>query len=583
MKAAPLFYASNLTMHDVALLAVGALESAPVDTLDFPDENGGDVAREMGVPFLAGMDAIQVEQASLRLRAKAKPMDIAFQATNVAGGGVMVSLNEPRRVRKVEIQYADPGPVPSLHLVVRIATGTLGNFQFGPPIFADPPFALPSPMFAPVLGGMTVTSVAGGGKMLAFPAQLGTAWLIQLATGDEATSLSPMAVNPTVRSVVADLLPENLSLVLAAGDGPITLWSHPNLLLPDSGFQAVTFLPVAQKHLSKNVKSTGKPTLTVPLTFHSDSGCEVEIADQQLTAEYRVKPLADDPLTLPLRGGWNALTLSAPAGRRPLRAIADMTAKLLGRALNAGSPEPPIVAPGAGWRVDQTRQVAAARPFLPVDGNGGAGAPQLASVRVLAEATKGSEVVLELRRDAAGLPGAALAKPVPLQIKQGATDWLEFVLPQPLTAPAGEALVWAALRVTRGEILWFAGPPGTGGARISIDKAKTWAQPEAPLAPAADPWLQLFHVVPDPQPRPVVRLRHGLQTLASDLMVSAARQGAREFRAQAVALPIADVLAATSGPSRAETVLHVFSASAADLTITGASLAYDPFATASRG
>jgi len=579
MKASPLFYAPDLAVQNVVLLAAGAIDVTPVDALDFADEKGGDVAREMGVPFLAGMDDVAVADASLRLRAKAKPTDIAFQATNAAGGGVVVSLAAPRRVRKIEIQYTAPSPVPSLHLVVRTVTGTPGNFQFGPPIFADPPFALPSPMFAPVLGGMSVTNVDGGGKLLAFPAQLGTAWLIQLATGDDATKLSPMTTTPTVRSVTADLLPENLSVVLAAADGPITLWSHPNLLLPESGFQAVSFLPVAQKHLSKNLKGTGKPTLTVPLTFHSDSGCQVEIADQQLTAEYRVKPLADDPLTLRLRGGWDALTLSAPAGRRPVRATADITAKLLGRALNAGSPEPPIVAPGTGWRVDQTRQVAAARPFLPVDGN----APLLASARVLAEASKDSEVVLDLRGDAAGLPGAALGKPVALQVKQGAADWLEFVLPQPVPASGAGAPVWAALRVTRGEILWFAGAPAASGARISIDKAKTWAVPEAPLTPAAEPWLQLLHVVPDPQPRPVVRLRSGFQILASDLTASAVRQGPREFRAAGVALPIFDVLAATAGPARADTVLHVFSPSAADLTIAGASLAYDPFAAASGG
>ena len=580
MKASPLFYAPDLTMQNVALLAAGAIDVTPVDTLDFADEKGGDVAREMGVPFLAGMDEIVVADASLRLRAKPKPMDIAFQASNVAGGGVVVSLSAPRRVRKIEIQYSDPGPVPSRQLVVRTVTGTPGNFQFGPPIFAERPFKV-GDMFADAPALMTVTPVDGGGKLLAFPPQLGTAWLIQLATGDAVTSLSPMALTPMVRSVTADLLPENLSVVLAAADGPITLWSHPSLLLPESGFQAVSFLPAAQKHLGKNVKGTGKPTLTVPLTFHSDSGCQVEIANQQLTAEYRVKPFADDPLTLRLRGGWNALTLSAPAGRQPVRATADITAKLLGRTLNAGSPEPPIVAPGSGWRVDQTRQVAAARAVLPADG--GADAPLLATVRVLAQATQDSEIVLELRGDAAGLPGAALGKPVALQFKQGAADWLEFVLPQPVPAPGGGAPVWAALRATRGEVLWFAGAPAASGARISIDKAKTWAAPEAPLAPAAEPWLQLFHVVPDPQPRPVVRLRAGLQTLASDLTASAVRQAAREFRTAGASLPIFDVLATTAGPARADTVLHVFSPSAADLTIAGLSLAYDPFAAASGG
>ena len=579
MSALPLFYAGGLAAHQVALLAQGVIETSAVDTLDFPDENGGDVSRELGVPFVAGMDDIQVEQASLRLRAKPKGMDVAFQATSQTGGGVIVSLGEPRRVSKIEIQYSDPAPQPNTHLVVRAVTGSPGSFQPGPPIFADPPFNL-GPMFAPALGGMTVSAVTGGGKLLSFPPQLGTAWLIQLATGEEATKLTPSNVTPTVHSVTADLLPENLSLVLAADDGPITLWSHPNLLLAESGFQAVSFLPLAQKHLSKKVKSAGKPALTVPLNFHSDSGCQLEVTDQQLAAEYRVKPLAEDPLTLQLRGGWNDLTFAAPAGRRPMRASADITVKLLGRALNAGSPEPPIAAPSAGWRVDQARQVAAARAFQPVDG---ANAPLLASVRVLAEAAKDCEVVLELRGDAAGIPGQVLAKPIVLQVKQGAADWLEFVLPQPLPVTGAGASVWATLRANRGELLWFAGAPAAGGARVSIDKAKAWAQPDEPLAPAGDPWLQLFHVEPDPQPKPVVRLRHALQTLASDLLAGAARQGPREFRAAAVSLPVFDVLAAMSGEGRTQAQLHVFSASAADLTISGATLAYDPFAGPSGG
>ena len=100
------------------------------------------------------------------------------------------------------------------------------------------------------------------------------------------------------------------------------------------------------------MKNGSGATLTVPLNFHSDSGCQVEVTDQKLQAEYRV-PLIPDPLNLQLRGGWTPIKVKAPAGRRPMRATADITAKLLGRVLNDASPTPPIDLPGFGMGLDQ--------------------------------------------------------------------------------------------------------------------------------------------------------------------------------------------------------------------------------------
>ena len=244
MKSAPLFFASGLAGHQVELMIAGVIEALPVDTLDFP-EGGGDVPRELGVPFLAGMDEIQVTEASLRLRAKAKPIEAEFNASNPSEGGTSVSLSKQRRVNKLQIKYPDPGVPEKPRTVLRSAGADL---KPGPPIFADPDFDAPGDMFPRALSGMNVTDVEGGGKVLTFPPQLGTVFVVQLATGTEATKLSPMAVKPTQR-VVVDGLPENLTVVLAAG-APVTLGT-----IPARCFRSPNFKPLAFFRLHKSTSA----------------------------------------------------------------------------------------------------------------------------------------------------------------------------------------------------------------------------------------------------------------------------------------------------------------------------------------
>jgi hypothetical protein len=556
-------------------------------TLDFSSPSGGDVTRALTVPFLAGMDAIVVTAAAIQLRAAAKLIEVDYQAVNADGGGVIVSLAAPQRLRKIQIQYTSSPSATTLRTVVRAVSGAPSSFQIGPPIFAAPPFAAPGPMFGPVLGGMTVQQAAGGTYVLSVPAQLGAAWLIQLATGDDATQLSPLAVTPVVQRVWIDGLPQNLSLVLDAAGGAVPLWSHPNLLLPESGDQPVSFLPIAQKILSQKLAAPGAGALALPLKFHSDSACRIELSTESLAGEYSVRPFAVEPLAVRTGGGWDPVRLSAPAGLRPLRATTDVTVKLLGRSLNAASPSPPIfdspgsgpgLRPSSGLRVDPRHSVAAACGLAPLDGAATGSALSIASVRIFATAGADAEVVLELRNDASGLPGQTLAPPIPMRIAAAPPDWLEFVLPKPLAARAGGAPLWIALRATRGELLWFAGAPG-GGVRVSPDSGATWAPPRAAgLAPAAGMWAQLFHLQPDPQPAPVVALRQGATTLSPNLVAGGTWLGPREYRVPAATLPILDRLAASAGTGRVETLVYVSSRAAAVLTFSNGSLAYDPFA-----
>ena len=63
-------------------------------------------------------------------------------------------LNETSRLLQVEFSAVPlPTNIPNVHFVVRPISP---NGSIGPPIFAHPPFNLPSPMFCSVLGGLTI-------------------------------------------------------------------------------------------------------------------------------------------------------------------------------------------------------------------------------------------------------------------------------------------------------------------------------------------------------------------------------------------------------------------------------------------
>ena len=604
---APLFYSSQLARAELLQLvlsaAIGTAEPPPLDTVELPDEDGGEAARELGLPLLPGMDEVQVDEARLVLRAEPREMEVTTHTvTNVAAGanqGTVVALAKPSRLRKVELTYTVPAGT-SPRLVVRPAEKQGNAFSFGAPIYAAPDFPPPGPMYGRVLSGLAVQDLGGDRRLATFPNVLGSAWLFQLATGDSPTELSAQAFQPQVGKVVIQALPRDLALELApSGGGPgIPLWSHPDLLLPETGEQEVHFTPLAQKTLAEELAArsgeAGAVTLPVPLRFRATSGGAVGITARSLAARYVVRPLGPDPATLRLDGGWSPLGLDAPAALTPAGSAVRVTAKLLGRELNAGSPEPPVAPPGGGLRVSAERAVATALRFLPDEA--GRRLP-LASVRLYLAAPEDAEGTLEIREDTAGAPGPPLAAPIVRQVPRGASGWIELELTAPLAVEPGDRPLWLTLRVTRGQLFWFGAPgaapspdPGGVGApvRVSPDQGRTWGSPEealATLATGGGPLLaQLFHAVPDPLPRPVVRLHRGAALLAGDWL-SALQPTAqpREYRAEAAVLPAA-VLAGLAavpptgpGAGRVRSELRLFSRSVLDLTLEGMTLFYDPF------
>ncbi|HSO18708.1 MAG TPA: hypothetical protein VLT88_04585, partial [Desulfosarcina sp.] len=557
-----------------------------LNRVDFPEETGGSADQNLAVPFLAGMDDIEVLSARITLGAVSRDLEIEnYTVTANGDAGAFLSLPLPARLKKIEIAYTLPQgtDAANVRVVLRGATPAGNGFSPGVPLFAIPDFGKSGPMYDRVLGGMSVTALGGDRQLIGLPGVLGAAWLIQLAFGDDPTELAPLNVVPAVRRVTLDAAPRNLSVALTSGGDEILLWNNPETLFPDAGIQEVSFTPLAQRHLTSALESAavGDVTLPVPLRFTCDTGGAIQVVETDLKARYLVRPLGTEPVTLRLGGDTTPLTLAAPAGRIPESSRLRMRAKLLGRELNGASPEPSGIPPSTGLRVRTDRFVAAAAAVAPLAGSAPGSVLDLAAVRLYLAAPSDADAVLEIRSDVAANPGPIAAPPVVRQVKAGFCGWLEFAPAKPLTVAAGLAPLWLALRSNRGDILWFAGADAGGAGRISVDKGETWGQAEPLLTPAGGLLAQLFHVVPPPLPAPVIRLRKGAVTLKENLLAASVKTAENEYVLEASSLPpgVHNLLAAGTGTERVDTELHLFSRSVLDLTLENLVIRYDPFQT----
>ena len=573
----------------LTLGTLGPLPDLDLDVVAFDAETGGSADRELAIGLLPDMDEVVVDAAELQFQARSFVQEIdGYSVTNGPAGadaGIVLALDTPAALQKVVIDTPAQvmRPTAGGHtLVVRSAEPGPGGFSFGPPIFAAPPFALPSPMYDPILGGMSVSAVAGNRTQLTFPGTTGSAWLIQLALGDEATKLSPVAFAPAVHSVTIDAAARDLTLVVPGSGGAddTLLWSNANALTPASGTQVATFTPVAQKQLSAALRAAGPGDVTLPiaLRFSASARGRIGITGRTLQAHYRVHPLAATPAQAALRGGWTPLALSIPAARRPARGALQLTARHLGRALNDASPVPPPALPSSGVRVDGGRTIAVPAAFAPRASQAAGDALGLVSVSVPLRALGDAEVGLELRADAGGGPGAILAPAVVRRLVAGVATWVAFDLDAELALATGGAPLWVSLRMTQGALHWFGdhAGEGVGSARLSADGGQTWGDVDPLLAPPATPLVQLFHA--EPPSAPELALRIGDELLPPLTLTGPVPEDPTEFRLAATALgaPLLDALGAAPGSGRVARELLVFARAVIDVTIAGLTLDYDP-------
>src|SRR5919107_1757489 len=98
-----LFYSPATSITEL-FQAIAFKISVLVDTIDFPEDSGGDVTRELAVPYLGGADDIDVTAATLQFETNPVEQEVAYTAS--AGGGskgVLIKLARQMYLRTVEI------------------------------------------------------------------------------------------------------------------------------------------------------------------------------------------------------------------------------------------------------------------------------------------------------------------------------------------------------------------------------------------------------------------------------------------------------------------------------------------------
>jgi len=582
--APPLFYAADMVQQEVQLLMHGVSAVPVFDTIDFPQEGGGTQDRLLAIPYLPGMDTVKINEAAFAFRVGDMSTDIfTFSASNEPSSqGTVLRLAQSAKLRKVEIEYEAPEPIDgvSFRVIVRPVDGT----NFGPPIFAAPHFPAPGPTFGPVLAGMSIDTLSGNRRRLSFADMLGSAWLIQIAKGNSVTELEPLEIRPQIKRVTIAATPNDLSVTLA-GDPPTSLWSNPGVLLPESGLQEVSFLPLAQQRMSKALETASPDDLTLPLSINFDaaSAARLEVTQRALSGIYEVRPLLEDSKVLRLGGRADAIEMEAPEGLRPTAGKVTLVAKLRGQALNGNSYEAPLSLEGQGLSVNAERFVAAQiqiaqRPDAAI----GASVP-LSSIAGMFEATEQAELVLELREDAAGRPGAPIGPTIVHQLAKGEKGWVDFNLPAPITV-APDTVLWATIRMTKGEVFWHAGNDASVGAMgfatVSVDSGASWGDASIALEQPLPLLVQAFHLVDPPQPRPEIRLSVSGVLLPTDWFAEAVVETPTQYRVETTfpgqVLDAFAMATALPGEARAKSKILLHSASVLDLVLSEVSLEYDP-------
>jgi hypothetical protein len=584
--ASALFYPVSFARSDLIDLVRGAIDPAVLDTVEFEKEDGGESVRQLALPRLPGMDEVEVQQAQFQIQSISREMEISSYTAQQgpANQGVFLSLAKPGRLKKIEVEYTPPPAPPpdqgALHVVVRAAQKGAGGLQPGVPLFAADDFDPPGSMFPRALSGMTSTALGGNCFLLRLPSVLGDAWLIQLAIGKSAVDLAPQAVPITIRSVTLDAVPDNVAVTLSKPGSETPLWSNPQLLLPSSGVQDVSFTPLAQKELAAALKNAASDAVTLPLTikFSSASGGALGIVSRTLQARYVVRPLGTTPATIKLAGARAPFTVSAPAGLTPQSSAFRLVARCKGWELNSGSPEPPLEDPYAGLRITQANAVAQSARFE------GAVFP-LVNVRLYLASPDGAEAVMELHEDAAGAPAAMIGKPVVKKLDPGFRDWRDFEC-EPTAFQAALTSLWIVVRVTKGEVYWFASDQ-QGASLISLDKGVTWGAPDPRLTTRSSLLVLLFHDrSSEPMSRaPVIRVESGPAPVAADVMQGATALSPKEFAMDGFTLPqsVLSFYSRQPGSAKIEQKLQLFSRSVLDLRVETAAIFYDPFASGAAG
>ena len=563
-------------------IAVGELLQFPRPGQPVPEQPPGDPPAAdhamvadvvVRVPYLAGMDEIEVARAHCTVAAVADPfsytssksgagahVDVVPPGPPVTGLLTHVVIRDLRpsvsgtdqmifpdtsgsnlsTVWKVDPDSGDivvsqsgnpPQGLPESKFLHAVLQAPGPNGAFGPPMAAAPRFDMPgnqAGMYGPALGGLRSRLVRQDRSVeltlfLDPPLPVPAFRVLLGVAGDKGmfphaglpNELVPAGWSAAEVTGHWQRRPSGLVIYALTGtgagneDAPATVAT----LAPELGRSVdIDFTPAARSLLRNHYPNATGPDLELTLRVRADSPGQVRVGPDRLSARYlRILATADGH-AVALRGAPERLVLpGVPAGLTP-QAFSFAVDGTFGRAvLITGADEPLPPDTSTGFRVAGAVRVARRMPLTTAERG-----QQLVRVGIFGRASADAELLVGLHQGDAMRVGAPRGPTVSIAVPAGAHPaWHRADLPLELGLPPHPEALWVVVQVTRG-VLWWYGALDQGSLLRSDDDGATWS------TVTGKPGLQLHVESVDPATRqplpdqPVRMLRDGSQ-LTPDL------------------------------------------------------------------
>jgi hypothetical protein len=566
-------------------IAVGELLQFPRPGQPVPEQPPGDPPAAdhamvadviVRVPYLAGMDEIDVARAHCTVAAVADPFSytssksgagahvdvvppgpaIAGLLTHVVVHDLRPSVSgtdkmifpdtsgsnqstlwavDPESGDVVVSQAASPPQgLPESKFLHAVLQARGPNGAFGPPMAAAPRFDMPgnqAGMYGPALGGLRARLAHQDGRveltLFLDPPLPVPAFRVLLGVAGE-KGMFPHAGLPN------ELVPAGWSAAEVTGHwqrrpSGLVIYALPGAgagagneeapatvatLAQEIGQRAadVDFTPAARSLLRGHYPNATGPDLELTLRVRADSPGQVRVGPDRLSARYLRVLGTADGHAVALRGAPERLVLPGVPVGLTPQAFSFAVDGSFGRAVLTAGADEPLP-PGTSTGFRVAGSVRAARRMPLTTAERG---QQLVRVGIFGRASADAELLVGLHQGDAMRVGAARGPTVSTAVPAGAHPaWHRADLPLELGLPPHPEALWVVVQVTRG-VLWWYGALDQGSLLRSDDAGVTWS------TVTGKPGLQLHVESVDPatrQPLPdqPVRMLRDSSQLTPDL------------------------------------------------------------------
>jgi hypothetical protein len=604
-----------VSLFDLPVVLVADAVPPGLELHPLPDS--GPLTVPIPVPFLPGMDSIEVESASLAIaggvterqadaRRTGDEIEVklpgadataslrrlvidGFRLTSEAAG-LAPDRNAPFLVKETGGSGLVTGEasavVPFLHLLVQPLDGS----SAGAPAAAAPRFDMPGSgraRYGPALAGATlsVSAVSGGAVSLTLstaPALSGTGFRIAFvhATDGKGASIHGGLPNETAgwphwsmtgAHAAFATRPRDVEAMLAGPgpDAPAAVGSFPGPM--PTARTDIDMTPAMRAIARAALPVAAGDDLGLRLQVTAAAGGDMRIAVPRPRLRYVKRPLAA-PEVLALRGSRGELRLAVPHGLTP-NGIGLLVDGRYGIPRLLDSVALPIGRVAVGYRLTPGRRLALPLALTTAE--------QLLPLRRLAVHGRSegpAALLLGLAQGHGAVPGAAHGEPVAIAVEAGpAMDWHRGEWRAPALAPPHPARLFLTIEVTHGAFLMAVDTAGEAAARMAA-AAGGWDTAAAP--PLAAAWVdEADPVTGAPAPLHPLDLDGPGGPLNRDIAgVAGGSRPPGFILSWLAAAPAHAALLAAIGAGGGTLSLGFSSRRDVDLTLSDATLTYDPWA-----